>query len=117
VGDVRAVDGVSFSIQARQTLGLGGESGCGKSTVGRSILRLIPATDGQVSFAGEDIFSARRKRMKQLRRQMQIIFQDPVGSLNPRMSVGRIIGEPIEVYKLATGSELEGKVEFLLKKV
>lgn len=117
VGDVRAVDGVSFSIKAKQTLGLVGESGCGKSTVGKSLLRLIPAIDGQVSFDGEDLFSAGRKRMKQLRRQMQIIFQDPVGSLNPRMSVGRIIGEPIEVHKLASGSELEAKVESLLKTV
>lgn len=117
VGDVQAVDGVSFEIAKQQTLGLVGESGCGKTTVGRTILRLIPATSGSVRFNGEDVFAANRSRMKQLRQEMQIIFQDPVGSLNPRMSVGRIIGEPIQVHKLATGSELHDRVAFLLKRV
>ena len=117
MGDVQAVDGVSFDIARQETLGLVGESGCGKSTVGRTILRLIPATSGRVHFEGEDVFAAGRSRLKQLRRQMQIIFQDPIGSLNPRMSVGRIIGEPIAVHKLATGSELQDRVAFLLKRV
>lgn len=117
VGQVRAVDGVSFTIGERETLGLVGESGCGKSTVGRTILRLIPATSGEMRFEGEDVFAADRRRMKQLRRQMQIIFQDPVGSLNPRMTVGRIIGEPMQVHRLAKGSELEDRVATLLKKV
>lgn len=117
VGDVRAVDDVSFDIGPHETLGLVGESGCGKSTVGRSILRLIPATSGTVEFKGEDVFGASHSRMKQLRREMQIIFQDPVGSLNPRMTVGKIIGEPIAVHKIATGSELTDRVATLLTKV
>ncbi len=117
VGNVRAVDGVSFDIGQRETLGLVGESGCGKSTVGRSILRLIPATSGSVTFDGEDVFAKSHAQMKKLRRQMQIIFQDPVGSLNPRMTVGRIIGEPIIVHKIAKGSELRDRVATLLKKV
>jgi ABC-type oligopeptide transport system ATPase subunit len=117
VGYVKAVDGVSFHIAPGETLGLVGESGCGKSTVGRTILRLIPATSGQVHFDGQDVFSADRSAMKTLRRRMQVIFQDPVGSLNPRMTVGRIIGEPILVHRLARGSELEDRVASLLKRV
>ena len=117
VGDVKAVDGVSFDIGEGETLGLVGESGCGKSTVGRTILRLIPATRGSVRFDGRDVFAADRREMHGLRRQMQIIFQDPVGSLNPRMTVGRIIGEPIAVHRLARGSELHDRVAALLKRV
>ncbi len=117
VGEVRAVDDVSFDIGPNETLGLVGESGCGKSTVGRSILRLVPATSGEVSYQGEDVFAASRSRMRQLRREMQIIFQDPVGSLNPRMTVGKIIGEPIAVHGLAKGSELHDRVATLLTKV
>ncbi len=117
VGEVRAVDGVSFDIGQRETLGLVGESGCGKSTVGRSILRLIPTTSGSIHFQGEDILDRSGGEMKKLRRQMQIIFQDPVGSLNPRMTVGKIIGEPIVVHKIAKGSELSDRVATLLKKV
>ena len=117
VGHVKAVDDVSFSIAPGETLGLVGESGCGKSTVGRTILRLIPATAGSVHFDGRDVFAASRGEMRKLRRQMQIIFQDPVGSLNPRMTVGNIIGEPIKVHGLARGSELGDRVASLLKRV
>ena len=117
VGNVKAVDDVSFTVGHGETLGLVGESGCGKSTVGRSILRLIPATAGHVLFDGEDVLAAGSSRMKQLRRQMQIIFQDPGGSLNPRMTVGRIVGEPLKVHKICAGQELEDRVQDLLKKV
>jgi len=117
VGHIRAVDGVSLSIGRGQTLGLVGESGCGKSTVGRTILRLIPATSGRVVFDEQDVFAANRGSLKKLRRQMQIVFQDPVGSLNPRMTVGKIIGEPILVHRLAQGSELEDRVAGLMRRV
>lgn len=117
VGHIRAVDGVSFNVDQRQALGLVGESGCGKSTVGRSILRLIPATGGTVYFNGRDVFAADRAELKKLRRQMQVVFQDPVGSLNPRMTVGRIIGEPIMVHRLARGSQLRDRVAALLQRV
>jgi len=117
VATVKAVDGVSFQIRPGQTLGLVGESGCGKTTVGRTLLRLIPATAGSVTFDGQDIFKLGGRAMKQMRRRMQIIFQDPVGSLNPRMRIGRIIGEPIQVHGLARGSELEDRVAALLERV
>ncbi|MEM6334039.1 MAG: oligopeptide/dipeptide ABC transporter ATP-binding protein [Planctomycetota bacterium] len=117
VGDVRAVDGVSFTVGRGETLGLVGESGCGKSTVGRTILRLVPATDGRVTFDGKDVLGADRAEMRQLRRRMQMVFQDPAGSLNPRMQVGKIVGEPMEVHKLAKGSEVEDRVADLLTKV
>jgi oligopeptide/dipeptide ABC transporter ATP-binding protein len=93
VGDVRAVDGVSFGIRRGEVLGLVGESGCGKSTLGRTLIRLIPRTAGRATLAGEDIFAKEGAELKRLRRRMQIIFQDPVGSLNPRMPVSDIIGE------------------------
>ena len=117
VGDVRAVDNISFDVFAGESLGLVGESGCGKSTVGRSILRLIPATSGSVHFRGEDVFAANRQRMRELRREMQIIFQDPVGSLNPRMTVGRIVGEPMAVHRLHPKDEIQDRVADLLVKV
>jgi len=117
VGHVKAVDEVSFSIQSGKTLGLVGESGCGKTTVGRTILRLIPATGGQVRFKGEDFFAYRGESLRKLRRQMQIVFQDPVSSLNPRMTIGRIIGEPIEVHGIARGTEKEDMVAALLQRV
>ena len=117
VGYVRAVDDVSLHVNAGETLGLVGESGCGKSTVGRTLLKLIPATEGDVFFDGQSVFHADRTEMHALRRQMQIIFQDPVGSLNPRMTVGRIIGEPIAVHGLASGAALNQRVASLLKRV
>ncbi|MGA3067373.1 MAG: oligopeptide/dipeptide ABC transporter ATP-binding protein [Tepidisphaeraceae bacterium] len=116
-GYIKAVDGVSFDIQPGKTLGLVGESGCGKTTVGRTVLRLIPATSGQVLYKGHDFFAYRGETLRKLRRHMQIIFQDPVGSLNPRMRVGNIIGEPIQVHGLAKGSARQEMVAALLRRV
>jgi oligopeptide transport system ATP-binding protein len=114
-GEVRAVDGVSFSVGRGETLGLVGESGSGKSTVGRAILRLIRATDGRVEFGGQDVLAADRAKLRALRRRMQIIFQDPAGSLNPRMKIGVIVGEPLRVHGLATDREaLRTRVRELL---
>ncbi len=112
----RAVDGVSFSIARGETLGLVGESGCGKTTVGRAILRLVPATGGEVLFDGRDVFSLGGTSLRQMRREMQIIFQDPGGSLNPRMRVSRIVGEPMEVHGIARGDQLRDRVERLLER-
>jgi oligopeptide transport system ATP-binding protein len=117
VAQLKAVDGVCFQVHRGQTLGLVGESGCGKSTVARTILRLIRPTMGSVTFAGQDVLAADRVQMRALRRQMQVIFQDPVGSLNPRMTVGRIIGEPIAVYRLAKGPALHDRIASLLRRV
>jgi ABC-type oligopeptide transport system ATPase subunit len=114
VGRVKAVDGVSFTLNRGETLGLVGESGCGKTTAGRALLRLIPATGGTANFDGQDIFSLAPEAMRALRRRIQIIFQDPGGSLNPRMRVGNIIGEPLLVHGLATGDQLRSRVEELL---
>jgi peptide/nickel transport system ATP-binding protein/oligopeptide transport system ATP-binding protein len=102
---VRAVDGVSFAVKRGETLGLVGESGCGKTTTGRTILRLIPATSGQVTFEGQDVFSLRRRGLKQLRRDMQIIFQDPFSSLDPRMPIGESISEGLSVHGLGNSKE------------
>jgi oligopeptide/dipeptide ABC transporter ATP-binding protein len=117
VGQVKAVDGVSFDVQPGRTLGLVGESGCGKTTVGRTMLRLIPATAGSVRYKGDDFFAVQGEQLRKLRRHMQIIFQDPVSSLNPRMTVGSIIGEPIQVHGIARGSERNDIVAGLLKRV
>ena len=117
VGYVKAVDGVSFDLAAGKTLGLVGESGCGKTTAGRTILRLIPATGGTVRYKGEDFFAYRGSELRKLRRQMQIVFQDPVSSLNPRMTIGNIIGEPIEVHGIARGREKNQLVASLLQRV
>ena len=116
VGHVKAVDGVSFDVMPGKTLGLVGESGCGKTTVGRTILRLIPATSGTVRYKGEDFFAYRGEELRRLRRQMQIVFQDPVSSLNPRMTVGNIVGEPIEVHGIAKGKERADMVAGLLQR-
>ena len=117
VGHLKAVDGVSFSIQPGQTLGLVGESGCGKTTLARTIIRLVPHTAGKVIFDDIDVFATNKKQLKRLRREVSIIFQDPYGSLNQRMTIGNIIGEPLKVHKSITGSELSDRVANLLSKV
>ena len=117
VGHVKAVDGVSFDVERGKTLGLVGESGCGKTTVGRTILRLIPPTAGSVRFDGNDFFAPRGEELRKLRRKMQIVFQDPVSSLNPRMTIRNIIGEPIEVHNIAHGREKDELVASLLHRV
>ncbi len=114
---VRAVDGVSFEIARGETLALVGESGCGKSTTGRTILRLLEPTAGRVLFEGHDIFSLERGALRALRRRMQIIFQDPYSSLNPRMTVGAAIAEGLEIHRLARGREIGRRVGALLEEV
>ncbi|MBW8042547.1 MAG: ATP-binding cassette domain-containing protein [Planctomycetes bacterium] len=116
-GYVKAVDGISFGIKKEQTLGLVGESGCGKTTAARSIVRLVPATKGRVIFDQEDILTADKVKLRRLRRQISLIFQDPFGSLNPRMTVGNTIGEPLQVQRRVSGSELTDRVTVLLSKV
>jgi oligopeptide transport system ATP-binding protein len=117
-GAVKAVDGVTFAVRRGTTLGLVGESGCGKSTLARTILRLIPATSGSVWFDGRDVFRLRPSELRAIRREMQIIFQDPVGSLNPRMNVGTIVGEALSVHGLARSRpERDDRVAELLARV
>jgi len=114
---VKAVDGVSLDIYERETLGLVGESGCGKSTLGRAILRLTEPTAGQVFYRDRDLAHLSHRQLREERRHIQIIFQDPYASLNPRMTVGQIVGEPLETFRLARGKEAEQRVQELLETV
>jgi oligopeptide/dipeptide ABC transporter ATP-binding protein len=117
VGAVRAVDGVSFDVGAGETLGVVGESGCGKTTTGRAILRLIEPTSGTVHFDGEDVRALDATALRRLRRRLQIIFQDPFSSLNPRMTVGAIVREGLTIHKLAEGDAADRRVRQLLEEV
>ncbi|WP_322805495.1 dipeptide ABC transporter ATP-binding protein [Thermanaerothrix sp.] len=117
VGAVHAVDGLTFDIYKGETLGLVGESGCGKSTTGRTILQLYRPTSGSVHFEGVDLVKLKGEELRRMRRRMQMIFQDPYASLNPRMTVGEIIGEPLIIHNVARGREVQERVEHLLELV
>jgi oligopeptide transport system ATP-binding protein len=114
---VKAVDGVSLDIYEQETLGLVGESGCGKSTLGRAILRLTEPTEGQVFYRDRDLAHLSQRQLREQRRHLQIIFQDPYASLNPRMTIGQIVGEPLETFRLARGREADKRVQELLETV
>ncbi|MBO9308967.1 MAG: dipeptide ABC transporter ATP-binding protein [Chloroflexi bacterium] len=117
VGSIKAVDGVSFDVYKGETLGLVGESGCGKSTTGRTVLQLYRPTAGSVEFEGVDLVKLKGEALRRMRRRMQMIFQDPYASLNPRMSVGRIIAEPLVVHGIGTPAERAERVQYLLERV
>jgi len=117
VGHVKAVDGVTFALKKGEVLALVGESGCGKTTIGRTILNLIPATEGTVAFDGQDVLNADKRTMLALRKKMQIIFQDPFSSLNPRMTVGQLITEGLLIHNIGTSAERKQKAAELLKRV
>ena len=117
IGDVKAVDGIDFTIRRGETLGLVGESGSGKTTAGRVVLRLLPATKGEVIFDGRSVHELGREEVRKLRKEMQVIFQDPYASLNPRMTVGDIIGEPLAIHHIAKGRDAEERVQELLRLV
>ncbi len=114
---VRAIDGVSFEVKRQEAFGIVGESGCGKSTVGRSIIRLIEPDAGRVLFHGENILALEKARMQQLRRKMQIIFQDPYSSLNPRLKIKKILTEPLHVHRLGSHSEIQDRINRILEDV
>jgi oligopeptide transport system ATP-binding protein len=115
IGDIKAVDGLSFEIKRGETLGLVGESGCGKSTTGRAILQLYRPTEGSVKFEEAELTQLKGEEMRKMRRRMQMIFQDPYASLNPRMTVGGIIGEPLEVHNILSGKDRRERVKELLE--
>lgn len=117
VAAVHAVDGVSFTVRQRETFGLVGESGCGKTTLGRTILNLIKPTSGTIRYLGKDILKMKRKEMQELRLEMAMVFQDPYASLNPRMTIADIVGEPIDIHGLAKGAEKENRIMELLERV
>ena len=117
IGDIKAIDGISFYVNKGETLGLVGESGCGKTTTGNTVMRLFHPTEGEVWFKGQNITNLKGSKLRKIRRGMQMIFQDPYSSLNRRMNIGNIIGEPLEVHGIEEGKNKVEKVKYLLNTV